>query len=210
MTSTRRLSLERIAGPVSRETLEALLHFEQLFIKWSARINLASSSTLAMLWERHILDSAQILRYADTARSWADFGAGGGFPGAVIAILLRDRTDTRVDLIESNTKKAAFLKTALAETSKIGRVHVIRAESAPDVVPRPDVVTARAFAPLGRLLEYSAPWLSSGSRGLFHKGRDYRKELKETGDGWRFKLLEHSSMTEKDAVILEISNLRRV
>lgn len=211
MKSSRHASLERLIGPVSRETFQALLHFEQLFVKWSARINLTSASTLPIFWERHILDSAQLLRLGSpAARSWADFGSGGGFPGAVIAILLRDRIDVRVDLVESNAKKAAFLKITMAETSKVAQVHPIRVENAARLLLRPDVITARAFAPLGRLFEYSAPWLSAGTRGLFHKGRDYRKELQETGDEWHFKLLEHPSAVQEDAVVLEISDLRRL
>ena len=209
MSGDRRAELEEIIGPVSRETFDRLSRFEAQFGKWAARINLAAPSTLPQLWRRHILDSAQLMPLAPKALRWLDLGSGGGFPGAVVAILLSDRPGASVDLVESNAKKAAFLRTVLGELQAPARVHVARIESFVGNDAGYEVVTARALAALPLLLDLSERWLTSGARGLFHKGRDYRREVEETGDGWRFDLVEHASAVDREGVILEISGLRR-
>lgn len=209
MSGDRYAELEAIAGPVSRETFERLIRFESQFRKWATRINLAAPSTLPQLWSRHILDSAQLMKLAPVALQWLDLGSGGGFPGAVVAILLRDRPGASVDLVESNAKKAAFLKTVLGELQAPARVHVARIEAFRDDGPRFDLVTARALAPLPALLGLAELWLAAGATGLFHKGRDYRREVEESGDGWHFDLVEHASAVDREGVILEISGLRR-
>lgn len=207
--SDRLPELRKIAGPVSRETVERLEAFEAAFVKWSARINLAAPSTLPELWCRHILDSAQLIPLAPMALRWLDIGSGGGFPGAVVAILLRERPGAAIDLVESNNKKAAFLRTVLADVDAPATVHAIRIEDTPGRVEIPDIVTARALAGLGKLLNLSAPWLTQGATGLFHKGRDYATEVAETHDAWRFDLVEHRSRIEPTSRILEISRLTR-
>lgn len=206
----RYAELESIAGPVSRETFSRLGQFEDEFKKWSRRINLAAASTLPDLWTRHILDSAQIMKLAPLARRWLDIGSGGGFPGAVIAVLLREREGGFIELVESNAKKTAFLKTVLGQLQAPARVHTARIE---DALPRLDghieVVTARALAPLKRLLELAEPVLAAGATALFHKGRDYRSEVEQSHDAWLFDLVEHPSAVDPDSVILEISALQR-
>jgi 16S rRNA (guanine527-N7)-methyltransferase len=209
MTSDRHVELEAVAGPVSRETFEKLIRFESQFRKWAERINLAAPSTLPQLWNRHILDSAQLLMLAPEVTRWLDLGSGGGFPGAVLAVLLRDRPGASIDLVESNTKKTAFLKTVLGELQAPARIHVTRIEALPADAGPFEVVTARALAALPALLELASPWLTTGAKGLFHKGRDYRREVEESRDGWRFDLVEHASAVDRDGVILEISGLRR-
>jgi len=156
-------SLERIVGDVSRETVERLARFEQQFRRWSVRINLAAPSQLDRLWERHILDSAQLVRFAPETMRWLDIGSGGGFPGAILGILLCDRPSFHVDLVESNRKKAAFLKTVLAGYD-CATVHSIRIEQAYAIVKSPEIVTARALAPLAELLGLAAPWLTTSAR----------------------------------------------
>ncbi len=205
----RHQELEEIAGPVSRETFQRLMRFEELFAKWAARINLAAPSTLPELWRRHILDSAQLVKLAPDALRWLDLGSGGGFPGAVVAILMRDRPGGSVDLVESNAKKAAFLKTVLGELQAPARIHVERIERFRAAGEKFDRVTARALAALPNLLGLAEPWLAGGSVGLFHKGRDYHREVEESRDGWRFDLIEHTSAVDREGVILEISGLRR-
>lgn len=207
--ASKRSELESVAGDVSRETFEGLVRFEDLFRKWAERINLAAPSTLPDLWRRHILDSAQLMKLAPQESRWLDLGSGGGFPGAVVAILLRDRAGGHVDLVESNAKKAAFLKTALGELHAPASVHVTRIEAFAGKQGEIEVVTARALAPLPALLGLASPWLSAGAKGLFHKGRDYRREVEESRDGWQFDLIEHPSAVDRDGVILEISGLRR-
>ncbi len=210
MTDPDHLELCRIAGDVSRETYEGLLTFEREFRRWSSRINLAAPSTLPDLWQRHILDSAQILPLAPEATSWLDIGSGGGFPGAVLAVLLKDRPGASVTLVESNRKKAAFLSTTLGLLKAPARVVPSRIEDAWALGIRPEVVTARALAPLPTLLTLAEPWLSHGARGLFHKGRDYRLELANCADEWRFDLLETRSAVDRESVILDISNLKAI
>jgi 16S rRNA (guanine527-N7)-methyltransferase len=207
LSDERQASLQNVAGDVSRETVERLVQFEQKFRHWSARINLAAPSQLGQLWERHILDSAQLARFASETTRWLDIGSGGGFPGAVLAILLGRRPSFHIDLVESNRKKAAFLKTALADNDG-ATVHPARIEQVYALVKAPEIVTARALAPLPELLGLAAPWLEAGATGLFHKGRDYASEIEEARDAWRFDLIEHRSLVDREGRILEIRNLR--
>jgi 16S rRNA (guanine527-N7)-methyltransferase len=198
-----------VAGSVSRETFESIVAFEAHFRKWATRINLVAPSTLDEFWRRHILDSAQLARLAPDAQRWLDLGSGGGFPGAVIALALKDRKGASIDLVESNGKKAAFLRTALAELGAPARVHAQRIEGTYGLIRDPEVVTARALAPLAKLLGLAEPWLTAGARAFFHKGRDYRNEIEESSAAWSYDLVKHASLTDADSVILEIGNLRR-
>lgn len=200
--------LQRVAGPVSRETFERLQAFERLFRKWNSRINLVSGSTESDLWRRHILDSAQLARLEPHASRWADMGSGGGFPGIVMAFLLADRGGS-IDLIESNRKKTGFLQTAIGTYDLPARVVAQRIDASYLLVQAPEIVTARALAPLPVLLELAEPWLKAGARGLFHKGRDYRQEIEESAHRWRFDLVEHRSLVDHDGVVLDIRNLGR-
>ncbi|QPC86070.1 16S rRNA (guanine(527)-N(7))-methyltransferase RsmG [Mesorhizobium sp. NBSH29] len=205
------LNFERLtaaAGPVSRETFEKLLVFETRFLHWAKRVNLVSSSTIPHLWSRHILDSAQLLSLAPEALSWVDLGSGGGFPGAVLAVLLADRPGAHIDLVESNRKKAAFLQSVLGELRAPARVHARRIEESHSVVTAPQIVTARALAPLSPLLALAEPWLQGEAKALFHKGRDYRSEIEESIHRWEFHLVEHVSIVDPDGAILEISRLK--
>lgn len=209
MTAAREASLKKVLPHVSRETLEDLFAFEALFRKWSKAINLASPSTLDQLWERHIIDSAQLFRLAPQAKRWLDLGSGGGFPGVILAILLKDSRDSKIDLVESNSKKAAFLRTAIGLASAPGSVHAERIDAVWKKITVPEIVTARALASLRDLFALAEPWLTNGAVALFQKGRDYRRELDETRDGWVFDLVEHKSAVDRDSVVLQISNLRR-
>ncbi|WP_431320878.1 16S rRNA (guanine(527)-N(7))-methyltransferase RsmG [Rhizobium sp. YTU87027] len=197
---------------VSRETQERLEHFEALFQKWARSINLSAPSTLDDAWNRHIADSAQIFQLQSTPLRWIDLGSGGGFPGIVTAIMLAELGGGWVHLVESNHKKAAFLRTALRETGGRGSVHPVRIEDAPLIVEDCDFVSARALADLEKLFGYIEPWSKRNAklRAYLHKGRDYRSELKKAHGGWGFDLLEHKSAVDRDSVILEIFNLQRV
>jgi 16S rRNA (guanine527-N7)-methyltransferase len=198
-----------VAGPVSRETFEGLEAFEGMFLNWASRINLAAPSTLGDIWTRHILDSAQLAALAPGAKRWLDLGSGGGFPGLVLAFLLADRPEGRIDLVESNRKKAGFLQAAIGQFSLPARVHAHRIDGEIKGLAQPEIVTARALAPLDELLALAFPWLSTGARGLLHKGRDYRHEVQESSLLWQYDLVEHRSRVDADSVILEIANLRR-
>lgn len=195
---------------VSRETRQRLEIFAEMFRKWSKAINLVAPSTKEDMWTRHIGDSLQIFKLSPRPGVWVDLGSGGGFPGIITAIMLSEIGEGWVHLVESNQKKASFLRMALATTGARGSVHPIRIETAPDVIPRADFVSARALADLDQLLSYSAPWLvDRPSTAFFHKGRDYQAEVDKAGSGWRFDLVKHESSIQADSVVLQISNLMR-
>jgi 16S rRNA (guanine527-N7)-methyltransferase len=202
--------LQRVAGPVSRETFERLLSFEAQFRRWAQRINLVAPSTLDDAWNRHVLDSAQLARLDSEAKNWVDLGSGGGFPGLVMGFLLMERKGANIDLVESNRKKTSFLQAIVGEFGLPARIHAKRIEDTYDKICDVEVVTARALAPLGVLLGLAEPWLTSGAKALFHKGRDYRSEIEESAKLWVFDLIEHQSVVDPQSVVLEIRNLRRV
>jgi 16S rRNA (guanine527-N7)-methyltransferase len=204
------VSLQEAAGPVSRETFDGLVVFEEMFQKWNRSINLVAPSTLGDVWERHILDSAQLARIEPRATRWVDLGSGGGFPGLVLAFLLAERGGASIDLVESNRKKASFLQSVIGQFNLPARVVAKRIDDSYALVSAPQIVTARALASLSTLLDLSAPWLTTGARALFHKGRDYRAEVQESALRWAFDLVEHPSMTDPRGVILELSDLRPV
>ncbi|MBB4066847.1 16S rRNA (guanine(527)-N(7))-methyltransferase RsmG [Gellertiella hungarica] len=195
---------------VSRETQERLQLFEQLFRKWARTINLVAPSTKEQFWERHIADSAQIFQLAPRPLTWADLGSGGGFPGIITAIFLAELGDGWVHLVESNQKKAAFLRTALLETGARGTIHPKRIEDVWAEFPRVDAISARAIAELDLLCSFSAPWMAANpdTVAYFHKGRDYRAEIAKARGRWEFDLVEHKSSVEADSVILELHSVR--
>jgi len=197
---------------VSRETQEKLDHFVALFDKWSKTINLVAPSTKANIWHRHIADSAQLFKLLPEPKRWVDLGSGGGFPGIVLAILFSETDGHWVHLVESNHKKAAFLRLALSETNASGSIHPCRIEDAAKEIPSCDVVSARALADLGQLLSYAEPWMlfKPKTRAILHKGRDYQSEIEKARGRWRFDLVIHKSAIEADSVILDIANLERL
>jgi 16S rRNA (guanine527-N7)-methyltransferase len=209
MSEKKFSDLRSIVPDVSRETFERLIAFEALFLKWSKTFNLAAPSTLAQLWDRHILDSAQLVSIQKPSGNWLDIGSGGGLPGVVMAIFMRECPNGHVHLVESNGKKAAFLRTVLTETGASGSIYNIRIEDAAREIGPVEVVTARALAALPKLLELSQSWLTAGATALFHKGREYRSEIKVARDEWQFDLLEHVSSIERESIILEIRSLQR-
>ena len=162
---------------VSRETAERLATHLALLEAWSGRINLVGPGELQDYWRRHVLDSQQLIALAPGARRWLDIGSGAGFPGLVIAICLADGA---VDLVESNPKKAAFLREAIRATGAKARVLETKVEALGGAGAY-DVVTARAFAPLNRLIASARPWLDQGALGLFPKGGAYGAELIAAG-----------------------------
>ncbi len=165
----RRAALSLV--PVSRETEDRLTAYVDLLRRWQRIKNLVGASTLDTVWTRHIADSAQLVALAPDARAWVDLGSGAGFPGLVVAVLLRGRPDARVELIESNERKCAFLREAVRVTGAPARVHAGRIEAALPSVQQPvDIVTARALAPLPDLLALSKPLLDGGATGLFLTG----------------------------------------
>jgi 16S rRNA (guanine527-N7)-methyltransferase len=202
--------LVKIAGPVSRETFSVLQNFLTAFQRWNRATSLVASSTVEEIWDRHVLDSAQLKRLSPLAMRWVDLGSGGGFPGLILAILLREMPGAHVHLIESNRKKTSFLQTMIGLFGLPATVHAKRIEDVRNKIELPQAVSSRALAPLTQLLGLAEPFLSGGATGFFHKGREYRREVEESSHSWSYDLLEHTSMVESQSVILEISGLRRI
>jgi 16S rRNA (guanine527-N7)-methyltransferase len=171
--------------PVSNEVALRLDRLVALFLQWQSKMNLVARSTLPDLWSRHIADSLQLIVLAPSARVWIDLGSGGGFPGLVIACALAGQDGARVHLVESTKKKAAFLDEAVRILDLPASVHPVRIEEfAATFHGRCDIVTARALAPLDKLLELAAPVLKTGAKGLFLKGQDVEAELTDAAKCW--------------------------
>jgi 16S rRNA (guanine527-N7)-methyltransferase len=171
---------------VPRETLARLDAYAALLHRWQSTINLVARATLPDLWRRHMLDSAQLCALAPTdARVWLDLGSGAGFPGLVVATLWAGRPGFAVHLVESDRRKCAFLHVAAAEMNVPAIVHACRIEAVP-VLPPIDVISARALAPLDRLLGYAARFAGADTRLLLPKGQDVHQELDAAARLWRF------------------------
>jgi len=196
--------------PVSRETLRRLDVFVETLVTWNARTNLIAPSTVPHLWTRHVADSLQLLDLAPAARIWVDLGSGGGFPGLVIACALAESPGAKVHLIESNAKKAAFLREAARLTGAPAVVHTERIESFVASFPGPaDVVTARALASLKTLLDQSVSLLKTGALGLFLKGQDVEAELTEATKYWNIKVNLAPSRTDPKGRVVVVQALER-
>ncbi|MBV7380076.1 16S rRNA (guanine(527)-N(7))-methyltransferase RsmG [Maritimibacter dapengensis] len=194
---------------VSRETLERLEIYARLIERWNPKINLVSRRTLDDLWNRHFLDSAQVFDAAPlNASTWADLGTGGGFPGLIVAIMAADvRPDLRVTCVESDSRKATFLRTVLRETGVSATVLNKRIEAVEPLAA--DVVSARALAPLPRLLDFADRHLAENGTALFSKGEGYEKEFQDALETWRFQVDKIPSRTNSEAVILRVGEIER-
>jgi 16S rRNA (guanine527-N7)-methyltransferase len=221
---------------VSRETMARLDRFVELLLVWQRRTNLISPSTIPSLWTRHVADSLQLLQLAEAppphppphagedksiypppragegrpGSVWLDLGSGGGFPGIVVACALADVPGTQIHLIESNMKKASFLREAVRETKVPGIVHAVRIETlVPELGAAADYVTARALAPLPDLLEMIAPFLKKGAKALLLKGQDLDIELTKATKHWNIEAESVPSKTSKTGRILIVHALSR-
>jgi 16S rRNA (guanine527-N7)-methyltransferase len=194
---------------VSRESRQKLELYVELLLSWQKRINLIGPATAGVVWERHILDSLQLLPLLPKGtRVIAELGSGAGIPGLVVAMA----ADLDVHLYESNGKKAAFLREAGRRTGTRAHVHMVRLETlrTDPTVPRVDCVLARALAPLPLLLDHAEPFLARGAVGLFHKGQDIDAELTEATKYWKLKVTKHASLCDSRGVILEVHEAIRV
>jgi 16S rRNA (guanine527-N7)-methyltransferase len=196
--------------PVSRETEERLDRFIELLLTWQKTTHLISPSTIPTLWTRHVADSLQLLDLAPSARLWVDLGSGGGFPGLVIACALADTPGAQIHLVESNNKKAAFLREAIRVTGAPGVVHPIRIEKfVANFSPVADALTARALLPFKLLLDNIFSILSRGTLGLFPKGQDVDAELTEAAKYWKVDYTLAPSRTDSLARIVVVRGLER-
>lgn len=207
MTQTDRKTVGGI--DVSRETFDHLRAYLAVLEQWNPKINLVSKSTIAEAWTRHFEDSAQIFSLAPAnARTWVDLGSGGGFPGLVIAILAEDlRPDMSVTLVESDVRKATFLRTVRRE---LGLAVDVRAERIEKLSPADaDVLSARALASLPDLLAFAERHAPSGIC-LFPKGVNVSAERQSALETWTFDCEDFPSQTDSASVILRIGNIKRV
>jgi 16S rRNA (guanine527-N7)-methyltransferase len=194
--------------PVSRETADRLDRFVAALMDWQLRINLIAPSTEAKLWTRHVADSLQLLALAPAARTWVDLGSGGGFPGLVIACALADTPGACVHLVESNAKKAAFLREAARTTGVPAVVHAVRiVDFVENFAESVATVTARALAPLGELLAAAYPLLKRGAIGLFPKGQDVGAELTVAAKCWNIQASLAPSRTDPKARIVCVKRI---
>jgi 16S rRNA (guanine527-N7)-methyltransferase len=196
---------------VSRETTTRLDRFVELLLTWQHTTNLIAPSTVPRLWTRHIADSLQLLDLAPDARIWVDLGSGGGFPGLAIACALAERPGAVVHLVESNAKKAAFLREAQRVTGAPALVNAMRIENFVERFgDQADVVTARALTSLKKLYDQSAPLLRPTTLGLFPKGQDVEVELTEAAKYWNISRLSLvPSRTDRAGRIVVVQGLER-
>lgn len=189
---------------VSRETIERFEAYQAILTKWAPRINLVGASTLSAFWDRHILDSVQILPLArPEARTWVDFGSGAGFPGLVITALVQSQEGAHVTLIEASTKRCGFLREA-ARAMQV-QVEIVN-DKLENVAPRSvDIITARAFTALDRLLAYGHAWQGPNTQSLFPKGEEVSAELAQASTNWLFKSTIHPSVSDVRGCIVEIT-----
>ncbi|MEM9145428.1 MAG: 16S rRNA (guanine(527)-N(7))-methyltransferase RsmG [Pseudomonadota bacterium] len=193
---------------VSRETLERLHILVDHLSRWTQKINLIAPGTLEDVWARHIADSAQLWELRpERCPSWIDLGSGAGFPGLVIAALSAETGVTAVTLVESDSRKAAFLTTAARHMGLHPKVLCARIETLRE--PPFSVVSARALASLPKLLDLAERLADSTTIFLFPKGRTARTELTDARRGWHIESTEIASRTEADATILRLTKIER-
>ncbi len=191
---------------VSRETqggmsvLAALEIYAQLLAKWQTKINLVSKNSLNTLWKRHILDSAQLIPFLpDSPVKIMDIGSGAGLPGIILAIL----TTHDIHLVESDQRKCAFLRTALRETGATATIHNERIEALSDM--KPDIITARALAPLGKLLQLTRQHHNEHLQFLFLKGKTAKQELTSLTSWPKLTAVLHPSITDNEAALIQLT-----
>lgn len=213
------------ATKVSRETLGRLNLYESLLRAWQPRINLVANATLPEVWQRHIYDSAQLVPLIpERARTLVDLGSGAGFPGMVLAIMLAGQragpasvagdgqSGLRITLVESDVRKGAFLREVARQTGTVVEILSTRIEK-PEThakLGQVDVITARALAPLEKLLALAAPMFGPGTTGLFLKGQGAQAEEEAAGKAWSFDASLVPSVTAADASIVVVRRLSRV
>ncbi|UTH48109.1 16S rRNA (guanine(527)-N(7))-methyltransferase RsmG [Loktanella salsilacus] len=194
---------------VSRETIDRLEHYQSLLLKWTDKINLIAPSTISTSWERHVVDSAQIFQLLSSGSTkLTDIGSGGGLPGIVVAILAREKMPLLQSvLVESDQRKAVFLRTVVRELGLSVSVKADRIENV--TATGADVLTARALAPLPKLLSYAVQLLKPDGIALFQKGRTFEDEISQARDAWDFSIDLYPSHTDQEARILQIKDIRR-
>ncbi|MDE1152585.1 MAG: 16S rRNA (guanine(527)-N(7))-methyltransferase RsmG [Micavibrio sp.] len=199
-------AFQRLTG-CSDAQLADLTRFQALLAQWNEVMNLVGPATIPTYWNRHAWDSAQLLTLAPDAETWADLGAGAGLPGVVLAILLKDKPGAKVHLVESMAKRCKFLRVAADALELPVEIHNARAE---ELDLKVDVVTARACAPMVRLLGYAQPYLKRGATAWFLKGQDVATELSEAAAYWKFESTLRPSLSDPRGQIVQVKGLKSV
>jgi 16S rRNA (guanine527-N7)-methyltransferase len=201
-------SLDRF-GFATAAVRRDLAAFVSLLCQWQQTHNLIADSTLLDVWERHVADSLQLLEAAPDFSEWIDLGSGAGFPGLVVAIAAKGRAKAHVTLVEANGKKAAFLRAAIRATDAPASVAAERIEAhAKRKAGTADIVSARALAPLPRLLPLAAPYLHPGSTILLLKGQDFVHEDELAAKSWIYDVLTIPSATNPEGQVVILRNLK--
>ena len=192
---------------VSRETIDSLCEYEVMLSKWNSKINLISKNTLTDIWNRHFLDSGQIIKHVDASRKrWVDVGSGAGFPGLVVALLLRDRhIDCELILVEKSRKKVFFLNEVIRKLDL--KVKVINDDIGTIDPLRADILTARAFSELNNLIQIAHIHRKDSGICLFLKGENYKFELDKTLNYWFFDYDVFDSLSNPSGKIIRVKNI---
>ncbi len=196
----------RLTG-VSRETLARVHSYLSVLDAWRERINLIGPGEGRHLWRRHVLDSLQLIdQIPASTEKIVDVGSGAGFPGLVIACAMAERAGVSVTLVEKSVRKCEFLEAAIAEVGLPARVRNLRIEEAPQ--EKFDLLTARALAPLPKLLGYAYDWLKPSGKAVLMKGKDAAAELAEARKAWTFDVSDRASLSSAEGRILTISSIK--
>lgn len=193
---------------VSRETLERIERVIGTLKEWSTRLNLIGRNEWRHLWRRHVWDSAQLLDHVSRDSNVVDLGSGAGFPALILASALTAEGNGKVSLIEKSPKKATFLREAIKAADLRAEVYGCRIEDAPVITA--DIVTARAFAPLPRLMVSASQWLERDATALLHKGQKWKEELTAASETWKFTSEAIQSRSGGSGVILKVWGVQRV
>lgn len=206
MLETQRKVFQKKTGATDGQMAD-LDVFRERLVEANAVMNLVGPDSLPEFWNRHAWDSAQLLAHAPDARTWADLGAGAGFPGVVLTVMLKGRPGAHVWLIDSLGKRCRFLQSVVDALDLPATVLNGRAEAQAVTC---DVVTARAVAPMEKLLGYAQPYFERGAQGLFLKGEKAESELIEARKSWHFEAELAPSQSDPRGRIVSVRRVRRV
>lgn len=215
LPSSKEISLLNSIYPLDDNALEKLSIYHRTLVQWQKKTNLVAPSTLEFFWSRHVADSLQILALYPNINYWTDIGSGGGFPGMVLAIMLGIRNEDRpdssnVNMVESIQKKCVFLRKVSNETNAAASIHANRIESSAKQFESAQAVSARALASLDKLLILTEGHILGARFAVFHKGRDFQREIEECNGKWNFDLVVHNSKIDAESVILEVRDAVRI
>lgn len=201
---------EILSYSVSRETYASLEKFVNLLIEWNSKMNLVSKNSLLDVWNRHVLDSLQLIKYIpENLNTLVDIGSGSGFPGVVLAILLKEKNPSvKIKLIESITKKTVYLKDVCVKLG-LNNVEVVNDRVENVVFKDVSVITARAVASLDTLCQYSFNLGNKKTSMLLLKGRSYKEEDESAKKNWEYNIDIYQNKYSDDGVVLKISDLRK-